>query len=446
MSTRVLVIGSGGREHALAECLVRGDHGDVQADRHVMVSPGNAGIARDFDCLAPATRDPAGWVEMARRTSADLVVVGPEQPLVEGAIDALSEAGIAALGPRAACAQLEGSKAFMKDLAARAGVPTARYGVFTDVDEVAAFLQQLPQGAVVKSDGLAAGKGVTVCPKSADALEVAKDFLGADGSAPRFGAASTRVIIEEFLPGLEISVIALCDGEQAYPFACARDHKRLKDGDQGPNTGGMGAVFPLGPAEGASAELMQRVQEEIFAPTLHAFRQMGTPYRGFLYAGLMVHDSAAKLLEFNVRFGDPEAQAILWGTQQDLLPAFLEVAQGGDLRAWGVDFTKASSPCATVVCASPGYPEKAQVGAPIEGLREAMSVPEAKIFFAGVRETDGALHTAGGRVLACSARGRTHAEALERAYQAADRIAFTGKQMRRDIGQSLLSGPTSTND
>ena len=441
MSTRILVVGSGGREHALAENLARGDGSGSMETRTVMVSPGNAGIARDFDCFAAPSKGPAGVVDVAKSVQADLVVVGPEQPLVDGVVDALSQEGIPTLGPTTPCARLEGSKAFMKDFVAQAGVPTARYGIFTRSDEIAAFLDTLPHGAVVKSDGLAAGKGVTVCPNTADALEVAKDFLGELGTSPRFGDASTRVVIEEFLPGLELSIIALCDGKNAYPFACARDHKRLMDDDKGPNTGGMGAIFPLGAQQGVSPELMQKVQDEIFGPTLHAFRKMGTPYRGFLYAGLMVHEHQSKLLEFNVRFGDPEAQAILWGTRQDLLPAFMEVAKGGSLGTENLNLQNACVPCATVVCASPGYPEKPTLGAPIEGLDEAMQVPEAKIFFAGVRQGEESLLTAGGRVLACTARGENHAQALERAYQAADLISFAGKQMRRDIGKSILSLP-----
>lgn len=441
MSTKVLVVGSGGREHALAERLAQGNGSPSQEARSVMVSPGNPGIESDFECLTPKERGPLGIVQTAKSVGAELVVVGPEQPLVDGIVDALSHEGIPALGPSAACAQLEGSKAFMKDFVAKAGVPTARYGIFTRSDEVAAFLDTLPHGAVVKSDGLAAGKGVTVCPDTSDALDVAKDFLGESGKAPRFGDASTRVVIEEFLPGLELSVIALCDGDRAYPFACARDHKRLLDDDRGPNTGGMGAIFPLGPDEGVHPELMQTVQNEIFDPTLRAFRQRGTPYRGFLYAGLMVHEGQSKLLEFNVRFGDPEAQAILWGTQADLLPAFLEVARGGKLSSWNIDLNSASLPCATVVCASPGYPEKPILRAPIEGLDEAMQVPETKIFFAGVQKDDQGLLTGGGRVLACTARGESHAQALQRAYQAADRITFAGKQMRRDIGKSVITHP-----
>lgn len=438
MSTRVLVIGGGGREHALAWRLSVGGGRAPARDREVLVAPGNAGIARELSCLPLKEAGLPGFVRAAKESAADLVVVGPEQPLVDGLVDALAAEGIAAIGPTAACARLEGSKAFMKDLAARAGVPTARYGVFTALPDAERFLDGLPFGAVVKADGLAAGKGVTVCEDAASALKVAREYLGVDGRAPRFGAASRRIVIEEFLPGLEVSVIALCDGERAVPFACSRDHKRLLAGDRGPNTGGMGAVCPLGDAEGVTEGLLTDVQAQIFAPTLAALAADGTPYRGFLYAGLMVHEGQAKLLEFNVRFGDPEAEAVLFGTDVDLLEPFLEVARGGGLAGGQLDLAAHCRESATVVCASEGYPEAPRTGDVITGLDEAERTSGAKVFYAGVREVDGRLVTAGGRVLTCSADGETLEDALARAYQAVDALAFAGKYARRDIGHSVI--------
>lgn len=439
MAKNVLVVGGGGREHALAWRLAVGAGGAPKADRAVRVAPGNAGIAREHECVPVETGSGVdGFVAAAKRTKADLVVVGPEQPLVDGLVDALADAGIPALGPQKACAELEGSKAFMKDLAREANVPTARYGVFERVADVEGFLTGLEGGAVVKADGLAAGKGVTVCHSAEEALSVARELLGEGGAAPRFGAASRRIVVEEFLPGLELSVIALCDGERAISFAASRDHKRLKDGDRGPNTGGMGAVCPLGEAEGVTPALLQQVEEEILKRTLSTLRRRGTPYRGFLYAGLMLHEGKAKLLEFNVRFGDPEAEAVLFGTEVDLLEPFLEVAKGGSLAGYDVDLAAACKPSATVVCASPGYPEAPVTGAVLHGLSDAARVPGAKVFFAGVKERDGELVTAGGRVLTCSASGASLAEALERAYRAVDAVSFEGMQARRDIGHSVV--------
>lgn len=440
MTKRILVVGSGAREHALAYRLACGATDAPLSDREVFLSPGNAGIAREFPCIVPERPGIDGWVAVSRDIEANLVVVGPEQPLVDGLVDALERAGIPVLGPRQACAALEGSKAFMKDLVSEAGVPTARYGVFERLHDAERLIAELPHGAVVKADGLAAGKGVTVCRDPSHARDVAAAYLGESGKPPQFGSASARIVVEEFLPGLEVSVIALCDGEEAIPFVASRDHKRLLDDDQGPNTGGMGAVCPLGPAEAVTPALLQQVQDEMLRPTLAALKARGTPYRGFLYAGLMVFEGRAKLLEYNVRFGDPEAEAVLYGTQIDLLELFETVAQNGRFRRPLPDLSADCAPTVTVVCASPGYPEAPHTGTPIAGLDEAQRVVGAKVFFAGVQEKAGILCTAGGRVLTCSATGATLAEARERAYQAVDCIRFDGKQVRRDIGHTVL-GP-----
>lgn len=437
-TSTVLVIGSGGREHALAWRLQVGAGDAPRSDRRVLVCPGNAGIARELECLAPEEKGVPGFVGAAKRAGADLVVVGPEQPLVDGLADALQEAGIPVLGPVRGAARLEGSKAFMKAVASEAGVPTARYGVFERLQDAERFLDGFEGRVVVKADGLAKGKGVTVCESVEEAREVAASFLGEGGAGPRFGEASRRIVIEEFLPGLELSVIALCDGKRPLLFASCRDHKRLFDGDRGPNTGGMGAVCPLSPKEGVTGAVLEQVERKVLRPTLAALKARGTPYRGFLYGGLMLHEGSAKLLEFNVRFGDPEAEAVLFGTKVDLLPLFEEVAKGGSLEGAEVDLAGACQKTATVVCASPGYPEEPKTGARIEGVAEAEALPDTKLFFAGVRAEGDALVTSGGRVVACTGRGTSLEEALARAYRAADVIAFEGKQLRRDIGHTVL--------
>ena len=422
--TTILVIGGGAREHALAWRLQVGAGTQPIAGRRVVVAPGNPGIV-------------AAAVALARELHADLVVVGPEQPLVDGVIDALDAAGIAALGPTAACARLEGSKAFMKEVCTAAHVDTAGYAVCTRSEQAEAFIASRPGGAVVKADGLCAGKGVTVCPNPSDARDEARAFL--EG---RFGAASKTIVVEDLLPGEELSVFGLCDGVRALLFAPARDHKRLLDDDRGPNTGGMGAVVPLGARHGVPDAMLDDVDAQVFQPILRELARRGTPYRGILYAGLMLKDGHASVLEFNVRLGDPEAEALLLGTKVDLLPLFLGVARKAPLPSDAPAVRTLCAPAAVVVIASPGYPESPELGATIEGLeRDAAtsgsSTEEARVFCAGVGARGDALVTAGGRVLACTATGPTFEEALSRAYALVDRVRFPGMQARRDIGASV---------
>lgn len=437
----ILVLGSGAREHALAHRLACGDGQEPRADRRVIVCPGNAGIAREYPVLPAPEGGVEGYVELARKEGADLVVVGPEQPLVDGVVDALSAAGIKALGPTREAARLEGEKSYMKEALEEAGVSTARWGAFEDVASADAFLDTFGDApAVVKADGLCAGKGVVVCKDTSEARAVVRDMLGAEGRAPRFGDASCRVVVESFLPGVELSVIALCDGERAVAFAPSRDHKRLLDGDQGPNTGGMGAVAPLGEAHGVSTSLLERVDEEVFRPVLARMRERGVPYRGFLYAGLMIDGEDVRVLELNVRFGDPEAQAVLYGTELDLLPLLDEVASGRGLPA-ELTFTSLVERCrpsVAVVCAAEGYPESPRKGAVIAGLDEALAVEGVKLFYAGVAGEGERLVANGGRVLSVTAVGSSVKEALERAYAGAERVSFAGKQQRSDIGQSVI--------
>lgn len=417
----ILVVGSGGREHALAWHLARAGH-------NVTVSPGNDGIRRQLRCEAPPSADVSGFVAVARKVGAQLVVVGPEQPLVDGLVDALDAAGIPAFGPSQAAAQLEGSKAFMKEVCRAAGVVTADFVVVQRTDEARAFLDERvrkKRGAVVKADGLCGGKGVVVCSNARDAASVLADFLGG-----RFGAASKRVVVEDLLFGEEVSLFALCDGEDAVMFSGARDHKRLLDDDEGPNTGGMGAVAPL-----EDETLRERTLVEVVRPVLAEMKRRGAPFRGILFCGLMVKDGAPQVLEFNVRFGDPETEALLLGMPVDLAPALLAVAQKKRLPE-GLDL-RAQQRSAVVVVAAAGYPEAPKKGAPIYGLDEANAVPGARVFCAGVGASNGNLVASGGRVLVVGGSGESFADALDTAYTAVRKLDMPGMQFRSDIGRSV---------
>lgn len=434
---KILVVGSGAREHALAWRL-RGGHAPF-ADREVIVCPGNAGIAREFRCEAPRGPGNAGIVQLARDEQVDLVVIGPEQALVDGVVDALGEAGIAAFGPTRAAARLEASKAFMKAVCQRAGVASAGFVATTRIDEARRFIDaraRAGKGVVVKADGLCAGKGVVVCPRAKDAVEAAEEMLGVHG-APRFGEASRTIVIEDLLPGDELSVFGICDGYDAVLFGAARDHKRLRDGDQGPNTGGMGAVAPLDERHGVSDAALARLRETVFLPVLDEMRARGAMFRGLLFAGLMVHDGEPRLLEFNVRFGDPETQALLTATSVDILPLLLACARGERLPKGASLTGSATEKAAVVVIAAEGYPDAPRKGALIEGLDDAELLEGVKVFCAGVAREGDRLVAAGGRVLAVAGRGAEFHVALDRAYAAVDKIRMPGAQVRRDIGRSV---------
>jgi len=410
---RVLLLGSGGREHALAWKL-------AQSPRltSLLCGPGNPGTAR-LGTNVPLKADaPDAVAALARKEKVDLVVVGPEAPLVAGVADALAAEGIACFGPVAAAAWLEGSKAFAKEVMAEAGVPTADFQVFTDV--AAAEKYAVARGRiVVKADGLAAGKGVIVAP-DAEAARAAVRAVGA------MGAAGQRMVLEELLEGEEVSVIALCDGERYVLLPPAQDHKRVGEGDTGPNTGGMGAYCP---APFLTPEALARVGEQVIAPMLAVMRGRGVPFKGALYAGLMLTRSGPKVLEFNARFGDPETQVLMLQLGEDLLP-LLEACARGRLEPR----TLALEPGASVgvVLAAEGYPDGPRRGQRIEGL-EALR-PDVMTFMAGVEAKEGALITAGGRVLTVCARGKDLAEARGRAYAAISGIRFEGMHFRRDIG------------
>jgi len=416
---RVLIVGSGGREHALAWVIAA----SPLVDR-LYCAPGNAGIAEEAECVALAASDTRGIIDFCRHAAIDFVVIGPEAPLVGGLVDALEGAGIAAFGPSAAAAALEGSKGFMKDLCAREGIPTASYRRFRDAAAAKAYIAAEGAPIVVKADGLAAGKGVTVAADLAEA-DAAVDAALRQG---RFGAAGAEIIVEECLTGEEASFFALVDGSAALPLAAAQDHKRVGDGDTGPNTGGMGAYSP---APMVTPAIEGAVMERIILPTVRAMRRDGRPFKGVLYAGLMLTDKGPKLLEYNVRFGDPEAQALIMRLRSDLLPALI-AARDGILGQVDLRWYEEAALC--VVMAARGYPDDPQRGSEIRGLDRAASDPEVKIFHAGTRRDGERLIADGGRVLGVTARGSDLAAARERAYRAVDLIDWPDGFCRRDIG------------
>jgi phosphoribosylamine---glycine ligase len=414
----ILLLGSGGREHALAWKIAA----SPLADR-LICAPGNAGIAQQCELAALDPGDQAAVIAFCKANKIDLVVVGPEAPLCAGIVDDLSAAGFKAFGPSKIAAQLEGSKGFTKDLCRANGIPTAAYERFTAAAPAKAHLRSRGAPIVVKADGLAAGKGVVVATSLAEA-EAAVDMMFAGG----LGEGGAQVVVEEFLAGEEASFFALCDGETAIPLASAQDHKRAFDGDQGPNTGGMGAYSP---APVMTPQLTRRAMDEIVLPTVRAMKAMGAPYKGVLYAGLMITDAGPKLIEYNVRFGDPECQVLMLRLMSDLVPALLACCDGMlknfDLR-WYPDAAL------TVVMAAKGYPGSYAKGSPIAGLEAAAEVEGVEIFHAGTKAEGGRIVASGGRVLDVCALGKTVGEAQARAYRAVDRIEWPDGFCRRDIG------------
>ena len=422
---KILIVGSGGREHALAWKAAQ----SPQVEQ-VFVAPGNGGTAGEpgVENVAIAADDIAGLVEFARRESIGLTIVGPEAPLVLGLVDAFAEAGLPCFGPRQASAQLEGSKAFAKDFLHRHGIPTAAYGVFTELEPALAYLRQVGAPVVVKADGLAAGKGVILADDLATAEAAVHDMLGGG----RFGSAGARVVIEEFLTGEEASFIAMVDGRHILPLASSQDHKARDDGDRGPNTGGMGAYSP---APIVTPEIHDRIMREVMEPTVAGLAAEGLPYLGFLYAGLMIGaDGTPKVLEFNCRLGDPETQPLLMRLQSDLVELCL-AALDGRLDQVTADWD--ARPALGVVMAAGGYPDDYETGHVISGL-DAVPSSEAKVFQAGTRCEGDAILTNGGRVLCVTALGANVAEAQRLAYQAVDRIQWTGSFCRRDIGHRAI--------
>jgi phosphoribosylamine--glycine ligase len=417
---KVLLVGSGGREHALASGLVRSE---LCEELHA--APGNPGIAELATCHPVRVDDIEGLVDLATTIRPGLVVIGPEAPLVAGLADPLRHLGLPVFGPGREAARLEGSKAFAKDVMEAAGVPTARHVVCTTIDEVRAALAEMPGGAVVKADGLAAGKGVVVCSRPEEAEEAARSMLGG-----AFGDAGRSLVVEERLEGEEVTLLALCDGGDCVPFAPAQDFKRIGDGDVGPNTGGMGAYSPV-PGAPSTADLV----EQVHAPVLYELERRGIRFSGCLYAGLMLTADGVRVLEFNVRFGDPETQVLIPRLEGDLCAALLATSEG---RLRDDVIRVSDEACVSVVLASGGYPTSPRVGDPIEGVEAAAACDGVEVFHAGTARVQGRLVTAGGRVLNVSARGRTLHEARERAYAAAELITFEGRQLRSDIAQRAV--------
>jgi phosphoribosylamine--glycine ligase len=419
----ILLLGSGGREHALAWKLA-----SSPLVTKLWCAPGNAGIAQEAECVALDVADHAAVIAFCKANAVEFVVVGPEAPLAAGIVDDLAAAGIKAFGPSRAAARLEGSKGFTKDLCQANNIPTAAYQRFTDADKAKAYIREQGAPIVIKADGLAAGKGVVVAETLADALD-AIDMMLSGG----FGEAGAEAVVEEFLVGEEASFFVLCDGEHALALATAQDHKRAYDGDNGPNTGGMGAYSP---APVMTEAMCQRAMDEIIYPTLRAMSAMGAPYKGVLFAGLMITEDGPKLIEYNCRFGDPETQVLMIRLMSDLLPALIASADGQlknfDLR-WFPD------PALTVVMAAKGYPGSYEKGTRIAGLDRAAKIEGVEIFHAGTMASGDWILSNGGRVLNVTASGKSVGEAQRRAYEAIGLINWPEGFCRRDIGWQAVA-------
>ena len=423
---RLLVVGSGGREHALVEALSQSPRAE-----EIFAAPGNPGMASVAELVDIPVDDLISLRNFARTVGVDLTIVGPEAPLVGGIAEAFWEAGLKVFGPSRAAARIEGSKIFAKKVMQHAGVPTARSEVFDREAAALAYLRSLPPGdgypVVVKVDGLAAGKGVTIADSYEEAEDAVRDvFEGA------FGAAGERLIVEEYLTGREASVFALADGRNILPFVPAQDYKRLEDGGEGPNTGGMGAYSPTMWMDSAT---YTTILEEIITPTVHQLALIGAPYVGLLYAGVMITEEGPKALEFNCRFGDPETQALLPRIETDLLELMLACVEE-DLGGREISWSTEKAVC--VVLASEGYPDSPTTGDEISGLEDLFGLPGVRVYHAATRMDEGGLYTAGGRVLNVVGTGESVIEARARAYAAVELIHFPGKQYRTDIAQEAL--------
>jgi len=420
---KVLVIGSGGREHALVWKIAQSPLVDK-----VYCAPGNPGIGRIAENVPLAVDDLPGLLSFARQEGIGLTVVGPELPLSLGLVDLFEEYGLKVFGARRNAALIEASKAFAKEIMHKYDVPTAAYEVFTEVEPAIAFIDRLGAPIVVKADGLAAGKGVVVAQTRDEAVAAVQEML----SGNAFGDAGSRVVIEEFLRGEEASFLAFTDGRNIIPLASAQDHKAVFDGDKGPNTGGMGAYSP---APVVTPAIHEKAMVEVMRRTVDGMAAEGRPYRGVLYAGLMIDGDSVKTLEFNARFGDPECQPLLMRMKSDIVPVLLAIA-GGDLSGVSIEWHDKAAVC--VVMAAPGYPGDYRKGDTIAGLDAAAVISDLFVFHAGTAERDGQFVTNGGRVLGVTALGDTVQAAIDRAYQGVAAISWDGVQFRRDIGRKAL--------
>ena len=420
---KVLVVGGGGREHSLVWKL-------NQSSRvtGVYCAPGNAGIAREATTVPIAVDDIPSLIEFAGKEGIGLTCVGPELPLTLGIVDAFESEGLRIFGAGRGAAEIEGSKVFTKDLLAKYNIPSGTYEVFSEADPALDYLKKVDAPIVVKADGLAAGKGAIVCMTIEEAEEAVRIIM----EERRFGDAGDRVVIEEFLTGEEASFLAFSDGKTVLPMATSQDHKPIFDGDKGPNTGGMGAYSP---APVVTPGLFDRIMEEIMIPTVQAMAAEGRPYKGVLYAGLMIQDGMAKVLEFNARFGDPEAQPLFMRMDGDLVDV-MEAVIDERLDSVTLDWHDDASIC--IVMASGGYPGSYEKGKAISGLEKAEAMEDVKVFHAGTAEKDGRIVTSGGRVLGVTARGMDIRHAIEKAYRACEVITWEGAQYRRDIGAKAI--------
>ncbi len=420
---KILLVGSGGREHALAWKILQSERCD-----HLYVAPGNAGIAQIAECVPIKVEEIDALVEFAKGNEIGLVVVGPEGPLVMGLADKIKAAGIPVFGPSEKAAQLEGSKGFMKDLCKKYNIPTASYERFTNLEKALAYIEREGAPIVIKADGLAAGKGVIVAETLEDAKDAAKDML----SGNAFGNAGASIVVEEFMEGEEVSFFAICDGEHVLAMSSAQDHKRVFDGDKGPNTGGMGAYSP---ARLMTPDLKDKIMERIIHPTVEAMKAEGCPFAGVLFAGLMIVDGEPKLIEYNARFGDPECQTLMLRLQSDLVNV-LEAAATGQLNM--LSLTWSDEPAICVVMAADGYPGAYKKNTLIRNLDAAAQVPKVQIFHAGTSVLDGHIVATGGRVLGVCAVEKTLKDARDLAYQAIDKIDWEDGFCRKDIAWRAL--------
>lgn len=421
---RVLIVGGGGREHALAWKIAQSP-----LVKKLYCAPGNAGIASVAECVDIPAEEVHALLKFARRQKIDLTVVGPEAPLVAGLADRFESHGLRVFGPSQRAAELEGSKVFAKHIMRKHGIPTARYDVFETVDAAEEHIRKASFPLVVKADGLAAGKGVTVCHRREEAMEAIARMM----KERVFGDAANRVVIEECLFGEEASILALTDGRTIVPLPSSQDHKRVYDNDKGPNTGGMGAYSP---APVITPEQAARIEREIIVPIIHAMNVEERRYKGVIYAGIMMTDDGPKVLEFNVRFGDPETQPILMRLKGDLVPVLAAIAEGNLQKA---DLDWDPRPAVCVVMASGGYPGPYQKGKVITGLEAAAALDDVVVFHAGTAIKDGKVVTAGGRVLGVTAKGDDIRRAIARAYEAVKLIRFEGAHYRTDIGARALA-------